>query len=564
MKSKKFLSTMLAVAICILAFAGCNKQQEGVMQGESSNSSQSGAEATKDFAGKEIVFDDTAVTVEGEKVESGTEKEGVSVGGDIIYYHDMDYYASGNEYGDGNNSDRHTAEEAAGQTLVTITEAGTYRISGSLKGQLAVDLGENAVSDPDAVVSLVLDGVDITCDIAPAVIFYNVYECSDSAFDTKGKADTAGAGANVVIADGSENRISGSYVAEIYKDGSNEECFAKFDGAFYSKQSININGGDLNTGKLYIEAENEGLCSELHLTVNGGNIYINAQDDGINTNEDRISVTTVNGGYLYVNGGLGEEGDGIDSNGYITVNGGTVFAVANGRTGDGGIDADCDITVNGGTLMAFGSRNESISENSLQNCMELSFNLTRTADKGIAITAPDGNTVIEAICEREFSYASFSSPKLEQNTEYTVTLDGTKQSYTAMSIDFDINPGIIGGGRSDKIVINDPIVTELPEGFEEWMKSDTNIPENIREWLEDISRSITGQPIEVPRPVEPRLETQGNPGAGEGQMSTEGQQPNENQKNNPASEKSDTNSVAASDKFVLTDIITRFIGVKDA
>ena len=40
MKSKKFLSTRLAVAICILAFAGCNKQQEGVMQGESSNSSK--------------------------------------------------------------------------------------------------------------------------------------------------------------------------------------------------------------------------------------------------------------------------------------------------------------------------------------------------------------------------------------------------------------------------------------------------------------------------------------------------------------------------------------------
>lgn len=563
MKSKKFLSTMLAVAICILAFAGCNKQQEGVMQGESSNSSQSGTQTEYSDA-KQIILSDDGITVDGKTVAAGESESSVTVGGEIIYYHDMDNYESGNEYGDGNNSDRHTGEEAAGHTLVTITEAGTYRISGSLKGQLAVDLGENAVSDPDSVVSLVLDGVDITCDIAPAVIFYNVYECSDSTVDTKGVVDTSAAGANVVIADGSENRISGSYVAEIYKDGNNEECFAKFDGAFYSKQSININGGDLNTGKLYIEAENEGLCSELHLTVNGGNIYINAQDDGINTNEDRISVTTVNGGYLYVNGGLGEEGDGIDSNGYITVNGGTVFAVANGRTGDGGIDADCDITVNGGTLMAFGSRNESISENSLQNCMELSFNLTRTADKGIAITAPDGNTVIEGICEREFSYASFSSPKLEQNTEYTVTLDGTKQSYTAMSIDFDINPGIIGGGRSDKIVINNPIITELPEGFEEWMKSDTNIPENIREWLEDISRSITGQPIEVPRPVEPRLETQCNPGAGEGQMSTEGQQPNENQKNNPASEKSDTNSVAASDKFVLTDIITRFIGVKDA
>ena len=40
-----------------------------------------------------------------------------------------------------------------------------------------MDLGEDAETDPDAVVTLILNGVDITCTVAPAIIFYRVYEC---------------------------------------------------------------------------------------------------------------------------------------------------------------------------------------------------------------------------------------------------------------------------------------------------------------------------------------------------------------------------------------------------
>ena len=51
-----------------------------------------------------------------------------------------------------------------------------YNVTGKLpSGQIAVDLGEGAKEDPEAVVTLVLNGVDITCEIAPAVIFYSVY-----------------------------------------------------------------------------------------------------------------------------------------------------------------------------------------------------------------------------------------------------------------------------------------------------------------------------------------------------------------------------------------------------
>ena len=108
-------------------------------------------------------------------------------------------------------------------------------------------------------VTLVLNGVDITCEVAPAVIFYNVYECgSDDAEQASKDVDTSAAGANVIIADGTINTVSGSYVERIYKPDSvvlsddkteveDAEKLHKYDGAFYSKRSMNIFGGKENT-----------------------------------------------------------------------------------------------------------------------------------------------------------------------------------------------------------------------------------------------------------------------------------------------------------------------------
>ncbi len=271
----------------------------------------------------------------------------VTLSHDIVYCHDN----TGEDYGEGTQADMHTQEEADAHTVVTIREAGTYRVSGTLTaGQLAVDLGDGAKRDPEAVVTLVLGGVDITCTVAPAVIFYNVYECDEAwvAYDA-GEAeeysvlpadvDTSAAGANVVLADGSVNRAEGSYVARIYKEGTTKKLH-KYDGAFYSKMSMNIGGEAEETGLLSITAENEGLDSELHLTVNGGQISIQAQNDGINTNEDNVSVTTINGGGLQINAGLGVEGDGIDSNGHIVIRGGTIYSMASDHSMDGGLDVE--------------------------------------------------------------------------------------------------------------------------------------------------------------------------------------------------------------------------------
>ena len=102
------------------------------------------------------------------------------------------------------------ASEGSSATAVVITQPGTYRLSGTLSdGQVAVDLGAEALDDPTAVVTPILDGVDITCSSAPALVFSQVYECADTqAKITAAQVDTSTAGARLVLTDGSENALT--------------------------------------------------------------------------------------------------------------------------------------------------------------------------------------------------------------------------------------------------------------------------------------------------------------------------------------------------------------------
>ena len=241
-----------------------------------------------------IVLDDEEITVNGESISEDT-TQAVYKANDIVYYEEGHDFT----YGEGTEEEAHSADEAAAHTVVHITEAGTYALSGKLsKGQIAVDLGEDAEEDSKAVVTLILNGVDVSCEVAPAVIFYNVYECGEADEETATmEVDTTAAGANVIIADGTENNIEGSHVARIYKDGTQElneagtevvdaKKLHKYDAAFYSRMSMNIGGEEKGDGILNILADNEGLDTELHLTMNGGIVNIESGNDGINTNED--------------------------------------------------------------------------------------------------------------------------------------------------------------------------------------------------------------------------------------------------------------------------------------
>ncbi len=367
----------------------------------------------------EITLSDEGISVNG-----GPETASVCTSRDIIYYEDRDTYDSGSPYGAGAKTDRHSAEEAEKHTVVNITAPGAYRVSGKLSaGQIRIDLGKYAFYDPAAVVELILSDADITCTVAPAILFLNTYEC-DNAWTAGGAqpyVDTAAAGANLILE--GANRVDGAHVARIFKDKKPNKKLWKQDGAIYSYMSMNVFG----PGNLDLTATYEGLNTELHLTINGGNILIKSQDDGINVNEDRVSVVTINGGNLMFYPGLMGEGDGIDTNGYLVINDGTVIASAHPAL-DTGFDSDYGTFVHGGFLASYGCPMAWVESKSRQTTLHLQFSSEQKACSRVSVTRPDGTEVCSVALEGEYAHPFtaliLSSPDLIQGEAYRIWVDG--------------------------------------------------------------------------------------------------------------------------------------------
>ena len=478
---KKHISLLLALVMSLSALASCGENKDtnnpdttnpAVEDESSTNPEKLQIEGTKiELSDTEVLVDGTAATDDNTKA--------VYVARDIVYYEEGHDFT----YGEGEKEDEHSKEEADKHLVVHITKPGDYVLSGTMSfGQIAVDLGKDAKEDPAAVVNLYLNGVDITNTVAPAVIFYNVYEpFADVTEETATKdVNTSAAGANVFIVDDTENNITGSYVARIYKpdsvvlseDGKSVEDakkLHKYDAAFYSKSTMNIGGGEKNTGVLNIKADNEGLDSEMHLTVSGGIINIESGNDGINTNEDGISVTTVNGGTLniFVNGSTGE-GDGIDSNGWLVINGGTVISQACAFSGDAGIDSDMGIHINGGTVIASGNMLDRISQSN-QTFVVLSFN--EFLGKGIyTLKNVDNEAVAECDIQNNFTYLIISNDKLLEG-DYTLWYGDIQLAGSGSETDGMAPPEGFNGEMPEGMT--------PPEGFNGEMPEDMTPPEDF-------------------------------------------------------------------------------------
>ena len=254
----------------------------------------------------------------------------------------------------------HSAEEAYNNPVLHITEDGVYSLSGTWNGQISIEA--------DAVI--ILDGLTVTCTVAPAVVFKDsATEYAKGIYDDENSVSAASmdlgqdildmladSKANIVlIADGSTNTVTGANVYRIMKaepkksaakvdgtDISDQKKLYKLDGAFYSYVSLAICGDEKGTGVLNITSSTlEGLDSELHLIIESGKINITAPDDGINVNEDDISVFTQLDGTLTIKS---TKGDGIDSNGYIVIKGGNLNITAGNESdnanGEAGLDSE--------------------------------------------------------------------------------------------------------------------------------------------------------------------------------------------------------------------------------
>jgi len=342
----------------------------------------------------------------------------------------------------------HSEEEAYANSVLHIATAGTYILSGSWHGQILIDLGDSdeIFADESAKVKLILNGADVECSVAPSLIFESVYEC-DNTWESRDtydeNVDLSDAGAQVIVADGSENNFTGANVYRMLKakfksdddtqKGAAQKKMRKTDGAFYSYMSMAIDGEDEDTGILNVTSTSfEGLDTELHLAINGANVNIFSQDDGINCNEDDVSVVQINGGSLHICAGLGAEGDGIDSNGYLVINDGVVISAANPAS-DSGLDSDKGSYINGGYVLAMGSTMDWPESESSQVTMNLQFSSSQSSDEAIIVTDTDGNVKfaydpdsdeITGSRTRSFKGVVISCPNFEVGKTYNVYVGG--------------------------------------------------------------------------------------------------------------------------------------------
>lgn len=143
---------------------------------------------------------------------------------------------------------------------ITITESGEYVLEGKIdNGQIIVDIPDS----DDKVVTLIFNGVDISCDNSSAVYVKNAKKVVLSLV-----ADTTN-----TFTDGSDY---------VYDDEAEEEPNA----CIFSKDDLVIAG----TGTLIVNGNfNNGIYSKDDLTITGGNIDVKAVNHGVK-GKDSISI----------------------------------------------------------------------------------------------------------------------------------------------------------------------------------------------------------------------------------------------------------------------------------
>ena len=279
-------------------------------------------------------------------------------------------------------------------------------------------------------IDLVLNGVTIKSTSTNALVIVKAYEMDTSSSMSPSYARTLDfnkAGVKIILADGSENTISGA------KSSSK-------DGAIHSAVTILFTGETKGDGVLNVIGTSEGIEVERHLFVNGGVLRVAAQDDGINAKTDNIAVIYIKGGKVLVNSGLGQEGDGIDSNGYIFVEGGEIVSSAKPQA-DSGLDSNKGIYTDGGRIYATGSSMDMAEEGSAQPTMNLIFNTQVAASTTVVIKDSSGNEVISfcantadfisGTTRKTYQAAIVTDPSFKAKSVYHVYVNGVQYGYTS-------------------------------------------------------------------------------------------------------------------------------------
>ena len=311
--------------LATLALTGCSTTSNALASGTAAADSSVGTTATTSSA----TATDTAASNSSfsTKVKSG-EKLDV----DTHYSEqDLSWDASSETAIDLSNptaTDGVTVEDGT----LTITKAGTYKLSGEYQGQIKVE-----TADSDAV-RLVLDNANITNSSGAALNVVNadeviLYSASGTTNTISDGADYTATGENdpdAVVYSKADLTIAGEGTLKV--NGNHEDGIHTNDGLVIA------------SGTLEVNAANTGIKGKDYVDILGGTINVTAQQDGIkstNDTDEGKGWTRLSNGTVTVNAG----DDGFKASRVVEISGGSLTV----EQSDEGIEAQY-INISGGDV----------------------------------------------------------------------------------------------------------------------------------------------------------------------------------------------------------------------
>lgn len=226
------------------------------------------------------------------------------------------------------------------------------------------------------------------------------------------------------------------------------------DDGIHADTNISINNGNINITKSY-----EGIESS-YIEINGGTISVIASDDGINISggndfssmggrpgqnnfsqlQDTNKKLIINSGNIEINA----NGDGLDSNGSIYVNGGKIIVHGTTSGGDGALDYDIECVISGGDIIIYGATGMWQNPSNTSTQYSLTYKVSGKAGDTVVLKDSSDNIIATIDAEKSYGAITISNSNIKKGETYILYVnENSAGSLTATNV---VTSNVSSGG----------------------------------------------------------------------------------------------------------------------